>query len=111
VEVAILVVGLVLVVSLIGRLHKERCEVRNRGVNESSFISLRRASGYVLARLMAYGAAIYLLAAIYFFIAFRATCQSAPESHHAYDHASLIDHLGTALAWPLFQDADLPCEE
>ena len=109
-RIVFLALALILTAIFIWRMGKERRDVRNRGVNESALVSALRALGYLLSRTITYGAALYLLASVYFMIAFRADCQGDSARRRSYERASLIEHVAEALTWPLYWDAEPPCE-
>ncbi|MEW6580677.1 MAG: hypothetical protein AB1435_15980 [Chloroflexota bacterium] len=100
-SVAGIVAVLLTVVTFIWRLHRERREVINRGVNQSPVLTWVRPLAYTLYRAVVYTALAYLLITGYYLVKFRNRCQATPETRAAYEAGSVRDHLLEALTWPV----------
>jgi hypothetical protein len=109
----ILFTGLVIlgVVFFSWRYQKERREVRNKGINENTAISIARAGGYLLSRMLTYGLSLYMLAAIYYYVAFRDDCRDDLASRARYESETLLDHAAEAITWPIYLEDGPGCKE
>lgn len=93
------------------RYQKERREVRNKGINEHTLISILRTVGYLISRTLTYGLLLYLLAAIYYYIAFRYDCRADPTNQMRYQAETTLNHAAEAITWPLYLEDGPGCKE
>jgi hypothetical protein len=92
------------------RWDRERSAVQHRGVNQTAAVTLSRALGYTVYRVVLYTLAAYLLVTAYYAVHWQRACTVIPEQRAVYEQATAQDHLVKALEWPIHYRGDA-CSE